>query len=200
MTSRTMLAAAAVTTSGATLLAMAPGAHADVWKLNHTASVSTYIKSMDQTVTTTGTQAADFDLETRKITAYLKTKDATAPVKIAGLPLAKATIRIETVGPATGTLAYSNDLTVTQKLNIHIVKIDPLGLPVNVVGNNCKTSTPVTMKLSGKLTGLFDPFTLKSSFDIPKFSNCALLTPVVSKMVSGTGNTASITFKAANPS
>ncbi|MDF8263351.1 hypothetical protein [Luteipulveratus flavus] len=197
MPSRTLISLAAVATSGATLMATAPGAQAEVWELHHTATASTYIKSMNQTVTTTGTQTANFDLEKRTLSANLSLKDATSPVKVIGLPLAKATIRIEPLGPATGTVDFSNNISVTQRLNIRIVKIQPLGLPVNLVGNSCKTSSPVTMKLSGKQGGLFDPFTLKGSFDIPKFADCGLATPIVSKMVSGSGNTVKIDYVAA---
>lgn len=196
-TKRTVLTIGAVGTAAITAVATAPGAHAEVWTLKHTATVSTTIKAMNDTLTTTGNQNAQYDLEKGTLTANLALKDATSPVKIAGLPLAKATIAIEPTGPAKGTVDGKNNVKVTQKLNIHVKRIDPLGLPVNLVGNSCKTSTPVTMNLTGKLGGLFDPLLLKSTFSIPEFADCGLSTAIVSKMVSGEGNTVSINLKPA---
>ncbi|UIJ34371.1 hypothetical protein [Allobranchiibius sp. GilTou73] len=194
-TRTTLLGCAAVASSAGLLLTSAPGASADtVWTLRHNATATTYIKAMNKSVTTTGTQTAQFDLTNRKLTAVLNLAPTSTDIKLAGLPLAKATIAIENVGKATGTIDYQNKVSVTQRVNLHITSLNPLGLPVNLVGNDCKTSTPVTLNLTGKVTGLFDPFSLSGTFSIPKFAGCGLATPAVSALTSGDGNTVKVDY------
>lgn len=187
----------------ATAVAVAPAAHAEVWDLNHKAEVTTTVKKAGKSVTFTGTQASKIDIskQSDNLTADLNLGTATMPVDLPLIPgfitvhgVGTATLRIEPLGPAKGTF-NSGNVDVTQRFNIHVEKVTPfkLGWP-NLVGKNCRTSSPVTMRLQGKITGLFDPFTLTGTYDIPTFANCGLLTKTVSNLTSGPGNTTKATF------
>lgn len=183
-------------------VALAPSANAEpIWTLNHNASVTTDVAKAGRSVTFSGSQVSTIDIGrySDNVTADLKLGQGQLPVDIPLGPIkipgvGTATLQIEPIGKAKGSFDSGN-IDVTQKFNIHVVKVTPLKLGgPNLVGNNCRSASPVSLNLKGKLTGLFDPFTLSGTFTIPKFANCGLLTSTVSSLTSGPGNTAKATF------
>lgn len=192
-------AGVAVTTS--------PGASADpVVTLPQTAKVSTYVAKPGKTVVFSGTQTAKIDLGAagNNLSATLDLKPATMKVDLPIIPgvfsipgIATATLQIEPVGPATGNVNLTTkDVEATQQFNIHITKLTPpIFSFINLVpSQTCKTATPASMHLTGELTGLTDPLTLSSTYTIPKFTGCGLLTPLITQLTSGGGNTVTATF------
>ena len=192
------LAGGALTTAGSAHAAAAP---ADTtWNLSYDASATTTIKKMNQSSRTTGTATSQYNLQTGSLTTDLRLKEFKAPVKVAGIQLAIATIAQEPVGKATGSVdPVTHQITQTQKAYLHIKDISPLGKGlINLVGKNCRTAAPVNLKVTGQLKGLFDPITLSGSYEIPKFTGCGvggILDSVVSSQVSGPGNPITLTLK-----
>lgn len=197
------IASAAASTAAAIAVVSAPGANAEpVWTLHHTAKVSTYVAKPGKTVTFTGSQTTKVDIGAYKnnVSAALALNPGTMKVDLPIIPgklsipsVATATMQIEPVGNATGSF-NSGKIDVNQKFNVHITKLAPLNIGfINLVPKTCKTSVPASMHLTGKMTGLFDPFTLKGSYTLPSFKGCGLLTGLVTKLTSGSGNTVSVT-------
>ncbi|HWC21951.1 MAG TPA: hypothetical protein VG502_06590 [Flexivirga sp.] len=198
------LASAAVGTATAIAVATASGASAEpVWTLHHSARISTYVAKPGKTVTFTGLQTTKVDLGAYKnnVSAALDLKPGTMKVDLPIIPgklsvpsVATATMQIEPVGNATGNFD-SGKVDVTQRFNVRITKLSPLNIGIiSLVPKTCMTSTPASMHLTGRMTGLFDPFTLKGSYSLPSFKNCGLLTSLVTQLTSGGGNTVSATF------
>ncbi|MFC6707291.1 hypothetical protein [Flexivirga alba] len=198
------IASAAACTATAIAVVSAPGANATpVWTLHHTAKVSTYVAKPGKTVVFTGKQTTKVDLGTYKnnVSAALNLLPGTMKVDLPIIPgklsvpsVATATMQIEPVGNATGNF-NSGNVDVTQRFNVRITKLAPLNIGlINLVPTTCMTSTPASMHLTGKMTGLFNPFTLKGSYTLPSFKDCGLLTSLVTSLTSGGGNTVSATF------
>ncbi len=203
-TRRIGIASAAACTATAIAVGSAPGANAEpIWTLHHTAKVSTYVAKPGKTVVFTGKQTTKVDIGAYKnnVSAALSLLPSTMKVDLPIIPgklsvpgAATATMQIEPVGNATGSFSGGN-IDVTQKFNVRITKLAPLNIGlINLVPNTCMTSVPSSMRLTGKMTGLFDPFTLKGSYTLPSFKDCGLLTGLVTKLTSGGGNTVSATF------
>jgi len=202
MTSRTLLrrsalATAATGAAAALILGSAPAASADPLGVGWDVNVTTTVKKLNQQITFPQTRfKAQVDVfGTGAITGNLALPDAVSTLKLGSLPLAKVTLAAVPTKPVSGQLTGLN-VVANQEFTIHIKKIAPLGLPFNLVGNNCKTVTPVKTQLSGTLTGLFDPYTLTGTYTIPKFANCGLSTPLINLLIPGTGNTMKANFSA----
>lgn len=201
---RIAITCAAAGTAAGIAVGTAPGASAEpVWTLHHTATVTTHVAKPGKTVVFTGAQTTKVDLGAFKnnVSAALNLKPGTMKVDLPIIPgklsipsVATATLQIEPVGNATGSY-NSGNIDVTQKFNVRITKLAPLNIGfINLVPKTCMTSTPASMHLSGKMTGLFDPFTLKGSYTLPSFKDCGVLTGLVTKLTSGSGNTVSAAF------
>lgn len=207
ITRRIGYAAAAAATSVGVAVAAAPGASAEpVWTLNYKATVSTYVAKPGKTVTFTGTQVSQVDLgkQSNNLTSDLQLGTSTMKVDLPIIPgklsipsIATATLKIEPVGKTTGTFNGGN-IDAVQTFNIHITRLQPalLGF-INLVPSTCITETPVKAHLTGKVTGFWDPFTLKTNYTIPKFKGCGLLNGVINNLTSDSGNTLTATFDAA---
>lgn len=195
-------ALAATGTAAAITVAAAPGANAaPIWKLHHKATVVTHVAKPDKDAKFTGVLDSTVDIGTGKnnLSAALSVGTGTMKVDLPIIPgklsvpsVATATLKIEPLGPAKGSFD-SGRISATQRFNVRVVKLAPAVLGfINLVPKTCMTETPATMKLSGKLTGLFDPATLKGSYTLPKFQGCGLLTPVISSLTSGPGNSVQV--------
>lgn len=149
---------------------------------------TTTLKKLNQTVTVPrGTFKGSIDFSTSKLTGSITLPPAKAPFKVAGLPLATATFKITEVKPVTGTLNLNTlVVTATSVFNIQIVSVSPVGLPsVNLVGNSCVTSKPVSVTMSGPFTsGMFS-----GTYTIPPLKNCGAATTALNLVVPGPGNT-----------
>lgn len=200
---RGLLGLGATTTAVAMSVALSTSAHADpIITVNQNATIKTVVKKPNKTVTFTGTQAVHIDLgaATDNITADLNLGSATMPVDLPIIPgvwsipgVATATMKIVPIAPAKGTLAAGN-VDITQDFNIQVTRLTPAGFSwLNLVPSTCKTSTPVSMKLTGAFS--VTDTKLTGDYTIPSFKGCGLLlTPIITSLTSGSGNTVNASF------
>jgi hypothetical protein len=163
--------------------------------IHETVRATTTLAKLHQTVTVPpGTFDGTVDLGTDGLQGNLVLPPATTTVAMAGVGLATATFDLAPVKPVVGTVDLSTlAVTATATFNVLITSVDPLGLPVNLVGDSCGTSTPVTVAFSGvfSFTG---PSTFAGSYTIPPLSDCGLLTPALNLVIPGPGNQFSASF------
>jgi len=191
------LAAILVLTLAAVGLGTAPAASADTiipvsWHVN----ASTHIKSLNMDVVVPqGTFDGTIDIDTGALEGTLSLPPATSTIKVLGFSLATATFAIQPTGPVTGHVDLATmTVTVHSSFNFLITKAAPSFLPkLNLVGNSCRGSKPVSVDLNGKVN-LAGPSTFTSTYTIPSFTGCGLLTPVLNLIIPGKGNTFSATF------
>src|ERR1700722_2028031 len=145
---RPLFALLAVVASSLVLVAESspPASAADlVIPVHYTVNASTTLAKLHQTVVVPpGSFVGSIDVTTKVLTGNLTLPPASTTVNIAGLGLAKATFSLSQVKPVIGTVNFSTLTAVaTASFNVLVVSVEPLGLPINVVGNHCGTATPV---------------------------------------------------------
>lgn len=130
------------------------------------------------------------DLATGEETGTLTLPPATITVNLFGLiPLADASFVMEPAGPITGHVDLATfEVDTTASFNVKLAKLTPHGTDVNLVGDNCTTVEPVTVRMQGVVNPAAGG-TFASTYTIPQFQDCQLLTPAISALVSGPGNT-----------
>jgi hypothetical protein len=185
-----LIAAAATPSSAQTAPATrAPVHHDSGIPFDYWVHASTTLKKLNQTVTIPkGTFKGSIDLSTFALTGTIQLPEATATVAIAGLPLATATFQMSEVGPVTGTVNLKTlKVTATSVFTIKLVSLSPEGLPfINLVGDSCQTSKPVSVTMSGALT---PPLKFSGIYTIPPLKNCGAATTALNLVVPGPGNT-----------
>ena len=167
-----------------------------IWNLGYDAKATTTIKKSGQSATTNGFVFSTYNLKTSDLSSNVMLGDFKMPVMLGKLRVAWATIEQIPTGKAVGSIdPNTHQVTQTQQVNLHVKDISLTGKGlINLVGPNCTTSSPVTMQLSGKMGGLFDPIQLNGTYSIPKFANCGILTDAVNNQVAGDGNTLALTL------
>lgn len=167
------------------------------WNLGYDTTASTTIKKMNETSTTTGFTFSTVHLEKGTLASDLQLKNFKTPVKLGGLKIAYATIAVEPVGKATGSVnTTTHTVTQDQKAYLHITDLSATGHGlINLAGKNCRTATPVDIPVSGPFNGGFDTLKLSGTYTIPKFTGCGLISDLISKQVSGPGNTINLTLQ-----
>src|SRR5579871_2517797 len=155
---------------------------------------STHIAKLNQTITIpAGKFVGSLDLITGNLVGHITLPPASTTVSIGGIGLATVGFATAPVGPVTGHVNLAKlTLTSTTKFIAKIPYVHPLGLPVNLVGNNCQTATPVSITFGGKVN--FSGSTFSSTYTIPNLQNCLLLTPALNLLVPGPGNTFTAKF------
>ncbi len=156
-----------------------------VYNLN----ASTHIKKLNQDIVIPrGTFTATIDFPSGDLTGSIALPKATSTVMLAGLPAATATFKTVEVKPVTGHIDFSTfNVTATAVFDIKIPSVEPLGLPVNVVGNHCHTSQPVRVTMRGHAS--FSGGTFTGTYTIPDFTNCSASTLAINALIPGPGNT-----------
>ena len=169
-------------------------AHADsFFPFAYNVNATTHLKKLNQTVTVPqGTFTGNIDLDTSKLTGSITLPPATIKLKLAGIvPLVTATVKIIQVKPVTGSVLLNQvpfPVTATATFNIHVVSAYAGIVPVNLVGNNCVTATPVTVTMKG-LGNFSGPSTFSGPYTIPPLKNCGLTTTALNQVIPGPGNT-----------
>ncbi len=190
--------AVAVLSLGGLAVSAGPAAAADptipfTWNID----ASTTLAKLGMTVDVPGgTFAGAVNLVTWDLTGDMALPPATTTMKLAGLPLAKATFVMAQAEPVTGHVDLgAMTVTATSSFNIKLPKLTLYGLPwINLVKPSCTTKTPVSVTMSGPvdlsaLTGGGNPMTFSGTYTIPPFKDCGLLTPAITLVASGPGNT-----------
>jgi hypothetical protein len=190
------LLALLLTTLGLTA-APSVGAADIVVPISWTVNASTHIKSVNLDVTVPpGNFTGTVDLTTGNLTGTLTLPPAAKTISFLGLPLATATFSMSPAGPISGHVdLVNNTVSVTASFNFNITSATLSLLPkLNLVGNNCHGSTPITVNMTGAIN-LTGANTFSSTYTIPKFSNCGfLVTPLLNLIIPGPGNTFTATF------
>ena len=154
---------------------------------------TTHLKKLNQTVTVPpGTFVGAIDVTTARLSGTITLPPATIKIKLAGIvPLVTATVQIVETKPVTGTVDFSTvpfPIVATATFNIHIVSAYAGIVPVNLVGNSCTTSTPVSVTMRGAAKPLA-PATFSGFYTIPPLKTCGALTTALNLVIPGPGNT-----------
>lgn len=181
-----------------TLAVGLPSAGAATVPIDYTVHASTTLAKLHQTVTVPpGTFTGKLDPATGRLRGTLMLPPASTTVALAGVGLVTATFSLVETRPVVGTVDLAA-LTVTARssFNVDIDSVDPLGLPVNLVGNSCTTSSPVTVTFAGAFS-LTGATSLSGDYTIPPLTGCGLLTPALNLLIPGPGNTFTAAFSPA---
>jgi hypothetical protein len=155
---------------------------------------TTTLKKLNQTVTVpTGTFTGSINVELETLTGTIKLPPAKIKMKLAGIvPLVTATVKINQTKPVTGTIdletSYPYQVVATATFNIRIVTAYAGTVPVNLVGDTCMTSTPVSVTMSGGAR-FGQASTFSGTYTIPPLKTCGALTLALNQVIPGPGNT-----------
>jgi hypothetical protein len=130
------------------------------------------------------------DVATGEETGTLTLPPATVTMNLFGLiPAADASFVMAPAGPITGHVDLATfNVDTTASFNVKLAKLTPHGTDVNLVGDNCTTVEPVSVRMQGVVNPAAGG-TFSSTYSIPDFKDCELLTQVITALVSGPGNT-----------
>jgi Calx-beta domain/Fibronectin type III domain len=162
-----------------------------LFPFNYIVDATTHLKTLNQDVTVpTGSFTGVIDLTTGALTGDITLPPAAFTFNLAGVGLVTANMQITETQHITGqvdvpTLAVS----ATAVFDIKILSLHPTATPtVNLVGNSCKTSTPVSVTMLGT-ANLAGASTFSGVYTIPPLQNCGLLTTALNAVIPGPGNT-----------
>jgi hypothetical protein len=175
--------------------ATAPSTSSSDLPVDYTVNATTTLKKLDKTVTVPpGSFVGDINLSSGKLRGKLTLPPASTTVSLAGIGLVDATFALSPVGDITGKVNFSTlEVTSTAKFNVLVTSVEPLGLPVNIVGNSCGTSKPVSVTFSG-IFSLSGSSAFSGTYTIPPLRDCELATPALNLLIPGPGNVFSATF------
>ena len=142
------------------------------------------------------TFSATTDLTTQKLTGALSVPTIASTISILGIP-----VNIQVSLTPSGATSGSVSLDANGQLHIHgataatvdIVSAGDLGINIPL---GCQTSTPVQFPLNfdGPVSSLGDGgLTFSGTTTFPSLTGCGLLSPLLSLLFSGAGNTSSFT-------
>lgn len=179
--------------------AAAAQAKSSDFPVDYAVNATTTLKKLNEKVTVPpGTFIGGINLSTGQLTGKLTLPPASTTVSLAGIGLVKATFKLAPVGNITGKVDLSK-LTVTSKakFNVLVTSVEPLGLPVNLVGNSCGTSKAVSVTFGGKFS-LAGSSNFSGTYTIPPLANCELATTALNLVIPGPGNIFSASFAPAS--
>jgi hypothetical protein len=140
----------------------------------------------------TGSLAIAVNPATGNSTGDLKLADTTVPFNLFGFISGTATVRVIPAGKTTGT--YSGGVATFHSADtIRLTSLSVLGRTVLSGSTTCQTGVPADIVVkSGANFLLTDGGSLTGDYTIPQFTGCGSLTPFVSALAAGPGNTASV--------
>jgi hypothetical protein len=183
--------AAAVVACGVVVLAAPPASadptipfSQDVYARTHLAKTG-----MDITVPP-GQFDGTIDVATGEETGNLTLPPANVTINFLGLlPLADASFVMAPAGPITGHVDLTTfEVDTTASFNVRLASLTPHGTSINLVGDGCTTTEPITVRMQGVVNPATGG-TFASTYTIPDFENCQAMTPLITLLVSGPGNT-----------
>jgi hypothetical protein len=181
----------------ATIAATPVAASADTTlKVGYPVHGSTFLKAANATVPLgPGTLRSKVDLNTGALTASLNLPPATGSFKEFGLIPVTATVAFIQDGPTTGTVNLNTGaVSTTSTITLQITSLSVGGLPVPV-GPSCESATPASVSLASQPGfSIVKGGTVSGTYTVPPFAGCGLTTPVLNLIVTGPGNTISLTL------
>ena len=196
------------TATAAVVVAANPAAAAPDVTVTWNVDAHTHLAKMGSDVSPPrGSFTGTIDLATGNLTGNLALPPATITMYALGtVAAADASFAIDPVGPTTGHVDIaSSHVTTTSTFNIRLAKITPHPIPAgvplaqsltqnaNLVGSNCRTSTPISVTMSGTVDFVHGG-TFSGNFSIPKFRDCKAMTAAINAIIPGDGNTFAATF------
>lgn len=173
--------------------------NSNLYPINYKVNASTTLAKLNETVKVPpGTFKGSLNLSTFVLRGNLNLPPASTTVSLGGIGLATATFKLAEAKPITGKVNI-NKLTVTATavFNVLVTSVKPLSLPVNLVGNNCSTSKPVSVTFSGKFS-FSGASKFSGTYTIPPLQNCQLATTALNLVIPGPGNVFNASFAPAS--
>jgi hypothetical protein len=177
------------------LLSLAPASAFDpngnVYWFDYNVDATTHMKTLNTDIVIKGGRfKGGIDFGTGELRGNI-TLPATTFSFPEGIGLVTATAKIVPVGPVTGMVDLSTlTVTATSSFNIRIVSAYLAGTTSpNLVGDYCRTSSPVTVTMSGAAS-LGEASTFSGQFTMPKLWYCGVAqTTALNLALAGPGNT-----------
>jgi hypothetical protein len=190
---RTLAAIGLTLAVAAGSVALAPSVSADPdIPINQNIDVTTHLATLNQDIVTNGgSLTGTLDLGTGDLVGDLTLPASETTMQLVGLvPLATVGTRVVPTGQITGHVDLATStITTSSSFNLHIQYVRPLGVGINLVGNRCQTSRPITLETTGTIDLATQTGTLEGEFEIPPLKNCGLSTLLLNALVAGPGNT-----------
>ncbi|SEG18038.1 hypothetical protein SAMN04489712_103519 [Thermomonospora echinospora] len=182
------------------LVAGSGTAHAaEPFRVDYPVNGSTYIKTTDSTMKLgPGKLKVALDFDTGAFTADLALPPAQGSFKEFGVIPVSVTTEFIQEGQTTGAVDLITGATKsTSKVTLRLKNLKVAGIPTPV-GDHCKTEKPATINLtSGEGFDVLNGGPMSGTYEIPKFENCLLATPLINLTVPGAGNTINLTLSPA---
>jgi hypothetical protein len=181
---------------GAAFTAFAPAASAGTIELHWNVNATTHIAKSDSDVNVTGGRFdGTINTDTGALSGAMSLPETTLTMNLLGaIPAADVTVKISPVGRTTGHVDFATFFVTTKSVfNIRVTKVVPHGTDQNIVGDKCKTETPITIRLGG-VAALDKPSSFSGTFTIPEFADCQLFEVLINQLIPGPGNTFTATF------
>ncbi|WP_170177687.1 fibronectin type III domain-containing protein [Thermomonospora umbrina] len=155
---------------------------------NFSLAGSSSIKAANGTVPLSGSIAGK--LTGGDYTGALKLNNTKGNFRIMGFIPTTADITFTQNGQTTGTLSGTT-LTSNSKMVVGLKSVKVFGIQIGG-GDSCKTTSPVDIKLKSTNFSLAGGGDLAGTYTLPSVSGCGLLTPLISGMTAGPGNTVNV--------
>ena len=168
-----------------------------LFPFNWDVDASTHLKKLNQDVVVpTGNFNGSVDLTTGVLSGNITLPPAQVTLNLAGFGLVTANMQIVASQPVTGVLDPATfQVTATAVFDIRIPSAYPTLTPtLNVVGDSCTTSQPVSVTMQG-IANLTGASTFAGTYTIPPLTSCGLATTALNLVVPGPGNTFSATVQ-----
>lgn len=194
-----MLVAAAVLGAAVSVVAAVPAQAAPIAVNFNNVTGTTHLKKPDVDVAVpTSVVQTQVDLDTNTLTGSANLAPLTAKLNLAHLVGVTSTVRVVSAGPLTGTIDLAaSTLTTTTTFTLEVTNVHLDVAPgINLVPAGCRTSKPTTLTLRNTTpVDIFQPITTQGTYTIPSFTRCGVLTPLLSLLLSGPGNTMTLVLK-----
>ncbi|GAA0230698.1 hypothetical protein [Cryptosporangium japonicum] len=193
----TLTAALAATATGLALAQPAQAAPIDLVFANTTGT--TFIAKQKVTADIpTSVVKTSIDLDAKTLTGTAEIPDLTVRLKLANLIPTTSIVRIVPQGGLTGTVDLgANKLETTTTFKLQVLRVFQDALPsLNLVSPGCTTKTATSATLTNTTPiDVFGTTTVTGTYKIPGFTKCGLLTPLLTTLLAGDGNTLTLNLK-----
>ncbi len=179
--------------------AATPHSSGNLYPIDYKVNATTTLAKLNETVKVpTGSFIGSLNLNNFVLSGKLNLPPASTTFNLAGIGLAKATFKLSETKLVTGKVNLNSlKVTATSSFNVLVTSVEPLGLPVNLVGNSCGTSKPVSVTFSGPFS-FSGASTFSGKYTIPPLQNCELATPALNLLIPGPNNVFKASFAPAS--
>jgi hypothetical protein len=179
--------------------AATPHSSGNLYPIDYKVNATTTLAKLNETVKVpTGSFIGSLNLNNFVLSGKLNLPPASTTISLAGIGLVTATFKLSETKLVTGKVNLNSlKVTATSSFNVLVTSVKPLGLPVNLVGNSCGTSKPVSVTFSGPFS-FSGASTFSGKYTIPPLQNCQLTTAVLNQVIPGPNNVFKASFAPAS--